>query len=321
MPRRVLVGYSGGADSLGLLTLLSSLAPAAGFRVSAMHVDHGVRSQSGADAELAANVCRVLGVDLVLKRIHPDSIAGHAGVGREEALRRERYRCFAAALAETGADVVALAHHQRDQAETVVLHLLRGAGLNGASGMRSLSEVAVPWWEDPEPVQMIRVWRPLLAVPLDNLRSYALGTGLPIADDASNLDESFRRNAIRHTALPVLEQIAPGATANLARFASLAAVDADALDAEADAAMATVLSGDEIVRNSLLALPLAIRSRVLRRWVSQHAPAGLEISLERVESVLAVAASPGGTRLVEIGRGLSVEVSRDRLRVVAQPLT
>ncbi len=322
-PDCVLVGYSGGADSLALLSLLVELAPSAGFRVVAVHVDHGVRSQAGADAEVAREVCRSLGVDLVVKRLRPDSISRHSGVGREEAMRRERYLCFASCCLERDAGVVVLAHHQHDQAETVLLHLLRGAGLHGVSGMRAVADVTVPWWKDANDglSTAMRVWRPLLAVSKDDLHAHAAGTGLPIAVDDSNTDESFRRNAIRHTALPLLEEISPGATACLARFAALAAIDGDELDAQAEQALAVVDDGVGLDRAKLSVVPGALQTRVLRRWIALGGPVDLEISQERIEAVLAVMATPGGRRVVEIGCGTSVEVSRDRLRMFVRTAT
>lgn len=321
LPAHILVGYSGGVDSLALLLLLSSLMRSADFRVTAVHVDHGVRASSSSDADVATRVCDDLGIPFILKRVSPALLGSHEGVGPEEALRRERYRAFSEAMVESSAGLVALAHHQRDQAETVLLHLLRGAGLRGASGMRPVSHVRVPWWEDSVPVAALTIWRPLLGVAPGMLDELVGSSGMPVAVDDSNRDESYRRNAIRHTVLPVLEHAAPGATANLARFASLCAIDDDELDAQAARALDEIRQGDGLDRPALLELPEAIRDRVVRRWILELAPVGLEVSRERIEALIAVASTPGGIRRVDIGRGASVIVTREHLQFVVHPLT
>jgi len=238
----------------------------------------------------------------------------HAGVGLEEAMRRERYAALAWVARERHA-VVAVAHHRRDQAETVLLHLMRGSGLVGVAGMREVSHLAVPWWEAVAGGE-VTVWRPLLVVPGDEVRTVAHGTGLAVVEDPSNRDEGLRRNAIRHRVLPVLESVSPGVEQTLARFAELAAIDADELDWQAAEAFAIVRSGDDLTRDAVLGLRPAIGNRVLRMWLLSGLPLGLEVPANRVEALVTVAERPGPVRLVQIAGGWSVEVSRERLRWV-----
>ena len=317
-PSRVLVGYSGGADSLALLSLLTNLAKHQGFEVRAVHVDHRARQGSALDAATAKSVAADLGVGLDVRAVLEVALAEHAGVGREEALRRERYRIFAKVTSAWGADLVALAHHQRDQAESVLLHLLRGAGVRGASGMRPLTEFEVPWWDAGEAdvaARTLKVWRPLLGESVGELEEYARSLGVPILVDESNEDESYRRNAIRHSVLPLLEQVAPGATINLARFAELAGEDSGFLDGLARRHVENSGNSRAIDRGWLMELPLAIRRRVVQFWIEEQAPTGFEVSLNRIDEVLRVAAVKGRPRTVEIGGGVTVEVSRNALSI------
>lgn len=315
-PGRVLVGFSGGADSLTLLDLLVRLGRHEGFEVGAIHVDHGVRGESSADATAAHAVAGALGVELDVQVVPVESLARHTGVGREEAMRRERYRAFSDVASSVCADVVALAHHQRDQAETVLLHLLRGSGIRGASGMRQVTTVTVPWWEDQEADdsgETLRVWRPLLDESVDDVRFHAESLGVPIIDDVTNADVSYRRNAIRHEVLPLLERIAPGATANLARFAMLVAMDSDELDRQTESAFMDAGEPGDLDRQWLLELPVSLQGRVVQLWIRRNAPAGLEVSLNRIEEVLRVTSVVERTRVVEIGRGVSVRIERNTL--------
>jgi tRNA(Ile)-lysidine synthase len=311
----VIVGYSGGADSLALMHALSSLGRTGSLSLLAIHVDHGARPESEADAALASGVCERCGVTLLVHRVGEGDLEGHGGVGREEAFRRERYAAFAQMVAEHPGSVVALAHHEQDQAETVLLHLLRGAGIRGASGMRRVHHLSVPWWDAEEPAREVTVWRPFLGESRETVRSYALSLGLPVADDASNADPAFRRNAIRHEVLPVLERVSPGSTGNLARFAALASDDSDYLDRLAEEALGRVASGSGLDRAAVLMLPVPLQRRVVQAWLVSHGPAGLEVPRHRLEEVLQVASRPGADRRVEIGSGLSVLVRRDTLEV------
>lgn len=316
-PVPIVCGFSGGGDSLALLAGLASLRRLRLVAVRAVHVDHGMRPESASEARQAVEVARSLGVECDVCTIRGAAVERHRGVGIEEALRRERYRAFADAAERSGAYVVALGHHQRDQAETVLLHLFRGAGIRGASGMRVLAELEVPWWEDDRGGrrQAMRVWRPFLEESAESVRSFAESLALPIVEDESNADVTFRRNAIRHQVLPVLESIFPGAVANLARFADLAGEDSDELDRQGTMALHDAGDPDLLLVEVLDALPLALRRRVLLHWCRGRAR-GVEIASNRIDEILRVSAVKERSRRVEIGSGWSVLVTRDGLRLL-----
>jgi tRNA(Ile)-lysidine synthase len=313
-PTSVVLGYSGGADSLALLGLLRELVRLEPVSLLALHVDHAMRPESAVEAELVRQNAESLGVPIIVERLAEHVLDRHVGVGLEEAMRRERYAALARVARERHA-VIAAAHHERDQAETLLLHMMRGAGLAGVAGMREVSRLVVPWWEAGAGAE-VTIWRPLLAVPSDEVRAVARGTGLPVVEDPSNRDEGLRRNVIRHRVLPVLESVSPGVEQTLARFAGLAAIDADELEWQAAEALVIVRRGDDLARGAVLALRPAIRNRVLRGWLVAGLPVGCEVSANRIEALVLVAERPGPVRLVEMARGWSVEVSRERLRLV-----
>ncbi|MDP9363337.1 MAG: tRNA lysidine(34) synthetase TilS, partial [Chloroflexota bacterium] len=254
----VVVGFSGGADSLALAAALGRVCPRLGLVVRLAHVDHALRDISLQEQEQARGLAAALGLPFAGLRVAGDPQAIHPGVGLEEAARRERYRLLTSAVkggkvawdvaakdaspsirpsgldldADAAPALLALAHHEADQAETVLLHLLRGAGLAGAAGMAERAEQTVPWWEDSSAAPIrLTLWRPLLAEPRTVVRAYAAGLGLAWVEDPSNEDCSLRRNALRREALPILERISPGATAALARYGRTAADDDAALEA------------------------------------------------------------------------------------------
>lgn len=308
----ILAGFSGGADSLALLVALRELDRLGLLCVTALHVDHGIRETSSSEARTVAEIAASLDVQCEIWTIDPTALARHQGVGPEEALRRERYRAFAETAARLGTDIVATGHHQRDQAETVLLHLLRGAGLHGVSAMRPLSELTIPWWDEPGQRQTIRLWRPLLDEPVDALRALAESQHLPIIEDPSNHESVYRRNAIRNEVLPVLEAVMPGAVANIAGFARLAAEDDDALDALATALVDGVPDKAALSLALVTQQPVALQRRVLRTWILARIPQ-LELSSQRVEALRRACLRGEGGKRIQLGAGWTGVIQRGTL--------
>lgn len=314
LPLRLVLGFSGGGDSVALLGVMAVLQRAGVVAVRAVHVDHGVRATSGVEAASMAGVGAALGVEVVVRQISPDRLAAHVGVGREEAMRRERYLILADEATRWGTDLVAVAHHRQDQAETVLLHVLRGAGLRGAGGMRPLSTLQVPWWDVGEG-QPLRIWRPLLGEPVQGVRAYAESLGVPIVDDPSNDDRTYKRNMIRHELLPMVERVSPGADATLARFAEAVAEEDALLESLAGDVLSQLADGAVLERAVVLAAPEGLRRRVVWRWLQQRLPPGSDLSLERVDAVRRALEVRGGVREVQVADGISVMVTRDAAQV------
>lgn len=308
-PRPLAVGFSGGTDSLALLAALQRIAQRGhGPAVIAVHVDHGLRAESGRDADAAHALAERLGCRWLRADVTHDAIAGHEGVGVEEAARRERYRALAEVAIAANARAVVLAHHREDQAESVLLHLLRGAGGSGASGMAEWSARPIPWWQGEVHGPEMHIWRPLLHEPRVELERFITALGLEPIEDASNLSRAHTRNAIRLDVLPVLEHIVPGASAALARYADLAAADDAALDTMAATALAGSLDHARNLRwAGLSAAPLAVRRRAVKLWLLEAAPSA-EPGMDRVEAVLAALERNRGGATVEIGNGESVVI-------------
>lgn len=298
----LVVGFSGGADSLALAAALARVREP-GRRVVLAHVDHGLRPDSADHAAGAERLAATL--ELPFHRVamekRPDEI--HPGLGVEEAARRERYRLLAGVAGDERAGTLVLAHHRDDQAETVLLHLLRGAGTTGIAGMAELSIRRIPWWDEPgQPSESLTVWRPMLAEPRAELAAYVAARGLAPMHDPTNDDRAYRRNLVRHELLPVLERAWPGAAAALVRHGALAAEDDALLSRIAAAALAGARQGAGLECGRVAAEELAIRRRLVRAWVASEAP-GLEVSAERTEALLRLFEPGRGGRRIDIGQG------------------
>ncbi len=202
---RLCVGLSGGLDSVVLLHALCSVrdSDAHAFALAALHVHHGLSADADAWAQFCAALCQAWQVPFELRRVE---VPRKSGEGLEGAARRLRYAEFAA----SGADWIALAQHRGDQAETVLLNLLRGAGVAGAAAMPE---------QRPGVAGGPGRWRPLLGEPRAVLLAHARAHGLSWIEDESNADTRLRRNCLRHEVFPRLAERFPGGEAALARAA------------------------------------------------------------------------------------------------------
>ena len=279
--RRLRVAYSGGMDSHVLLHLLARTAPEAPWELDAIHVNHNLAPQSRAWAAHCREVCHSLGVRI---RILDIDAAAPRGASPESWARAQRYQALEA-LMEAG-DVLATAHHQEDQVETLLLRLLRGAGVKGLAAMAPL-----------RPLGQGRHARPLLDCPQGALSAYAQAHELDWVQDPSNAERRFDRNFLRHEVLPVLRQRWPGLARPAARSARLHAEAQDLLDelARADAATCAAPEAGVLLLAPLRQLSPPRRKNLLRReFEALGLPLPGEKQLARLNDDLVERPGPGG---------------------------
>lgn len=252
--RPVLVGFSGGLDSTVLLHLLAMDAATRRTGLRAIHIHHGLQAAADAWASHCQRTCAALDVPLAVVRVAVDR---SSGLGPEGAARSARYAAFSEALCDGG--ILALAHHQDDQAETFLLRALRGSGSDGLAAMQACRSFAHGW-----------LWRPLLGIARDDLRAHAMQHQLAWIEDPGNAATDADRNFLRNAVLPLLRQRWPHAPAALARSAALCAQSTDLLQQDDGIALASLQLDAHTLRiEPLLALPVARRARVLRRWIER----------------------------------------------------
>ncbi|HXG42106.1 MAG TPA: tRNA lysidine(34) synthetase TilS [Dehalococcoidia bacterium] len=308
---RVLVALSGGPDSTALLVLLHSLRDEMGLELVAAHFDHGLRphAETAADLEYCQDLARALGLPLLTGRGDTASHARERGLSLEEAARELRYRFLAQQAAQAGAGVVATGHTASDQAETVLLHLLRGSGLDGLAGMRPRA----PWPYGPGP----QLARPLLCLWREDTERCCRALGIVPRRDPTNLEPGPLRNRIRLRLLPLLRELNPRIEEALVRLASLAAQAVDFLEGEASRHWQEVAWAEahqvRLDRRRLLATPPAIASRLLRRAYAHLAGPGREPEAVQVEQGLRVAARGRGQ--VSLPQGIVLEATAREVRL------
>lgn len=205
----VLVGLSGGADSVCLLHFLHYLASTQHFALAAVHVNHGLRAQAQADQDFCAQLCQDLDIEFFAEKVDARGVAEKYDLSPEHGARKARYEAFARVAQKWGATKLALGHHLDDQAETFLLSLLRG---NKASALAGIP-LRRPLTENTEIV------RPLLCITRAETEEYLAQNNLTHVTDETNFEEVYRRNWVRHTLLPLLESKQPQIRQHLAQMA------------------------------------------------------------------------------------------------------
>src|SRR5258706_3918168 len=262
------LGLSGGVDSVALLSVLLELAPALKVSLRGVHVNHGISPNAARWAEFCTGLCARSGIALQLE---PVDIGPYRNIGLEGAARRASLEVFA----RVDADFIVLAQHRDDQAETLLLRLLRGAGVRGLAAMSPLKSLAGA---------RSRLLRPLLGVSRAEIENYARLRGLEWVEDESNADTIRRRNFLRHHVFPLLEanSQAPGAT--IARAAPRVAEPRELLDEMARSDLERCSGPEGVDARDLLQLGDARAKNLLRYWCET---CGIEpLSAARISELL-----------------------------------
>lgn len=301
------VAFSGGRDSLALLHVTARSAASLGLRVVALHVHHGLMPDADAWVRRARRLCnrwrsRGLPVTLMWRRVEDQPSKGQS---IEAWARGVRYAALADMAHCCGATLVLLAHHRRDQAETVLLQALRGAGAKGLAAMpKSIRRHGLTWC------------RPWIDQPREHIEAYVRGHRLRATEDPSNADPRFARNRLRLQVWPALTDSFPHAEAALASTASMAAEAAQALAELAEIDWQACRSGDGLCTQAWSALSTSRRANLLRAWLRHTTGRGAgQALIQRLMSEI-----PGRVHARwPCFDGLEIRLYRGRLELVAVP--
>ena len=211
------VGVSGGIDSMCLLHFLNSNKEALDIDVVAIHINHGIREESDDEARFVVQKCKEMGVRVYKFTIDSPKISKEKKISLETAAREGRYGVFEALVKKDIVDKVALAHHQSDQAETILMHIFRGCGVSGARGM--------------DPIRDKIYIRPMLPVSKEDIADYANMNNIEYVEDASNKDTSYTRNYLRNVVMKDILKKWPNAIEAITNFANAVSEDDDFIKA------------------------------------------------------------------------------------------
>ncbi len=267
---RVLVAVSGGADSVCLLHLLIRMAEEKNFKLHVAHLNHGLRVQAGEDASFVQRLCAAWGVPCTVRQENVAAYANIHGISEELAGRRLRYAFFCHLKEQLGFDKIATAHHQNDNAETILMHFLRGGGIGGLSGIS---------------YERDHIIRPLLDVSRAEVEQYCADNQLTYVTDETNFEAVYTRNKIRLELIPrIQKEYNPNFIETIVRNGRALAQDALYLNECADAAYLQIVVDGKAEAGRLLAQPEALQRRIIMRMMQEARVE--DISSVFVESVL-----------------------------------
>ena len=288
----VLVGVSGGPDSVALLHLLREIGSPLGLRLEVAHVDHGIRGPEGRDdAEFVRRMAAGLSLRFHLARLDLAGPGSGRGAGNLEARgRAERYRFLAEVAAKRGIGKVAVGHNRDDQVETMFMWLLRGCGPEGLRGMPAVRPLA----GDAAGAGDVLLIRPLLEVAREEILAFLESRGLDYREDRTNRDTGYLRNWIRRTLLPGLrERTGGGLERRLVRLGGMLRSDHALLERQVAGAYPRVIRGGALDRAAFLGLEPELRPRMVRHWLMHGLGTLRRIGFAHVDAVLKAI---GGTR-------------------------
>jgi tRNA(Ile)-lysidine synthase len=329
----VVVGVSGGPDSLVLLHVLHRLGR---WRLHVATLDHGMRGAAGAaDAEFVRLTAAAWGLPVTACRADVPALVRAGKLNPEEAARQARYVFLQRVAQHVGAAKIAVGHHQDDQAETVLMHLIRGSGLDGLRGMLPSAPlerlpqdmpvafdpplVGAPAAPDSWPV----VVRPLLDVSRAEIDAYAAEHDLKPRHDATNEDRTYFRNRLRHDVIPLLAELNPNIRATLARTADILREDAALVHRAGESALSEVIrevhaGAISLDRAAWAGLSAAEKRYVIRAAAVRLRPDLRDIGFEHVENALAVAESGKTGAAATLPGGLILRVDYETLVMAAR---
>ncbi len=308
MEKSLLIGFSGGPDSLCLLYLLLE----SGARVHAAHLDHGLRDSSTGEAAQAQQLCQRLGVPCAVQR---KDVAGYAAahhISIEESARILRYRFLFDEAERNHDQAVLVGHNADDQVETILMHMMRGSGSSGLVGIRRIL-LPNPWSD------VIPLVRPLLNISRVDITQFLHERHLQPVIDASNTDTLYFRNRIRQELLPILETYNPQIRRRLTHMASVIAAEDDYLSMEVntDWCKAVLEEGEKYLvfgRSFTASLHPALLRRILRRAISRMDSTLRDIDYNVIDRAAEFCSQPSRMNRVDLLAGIELfSYSKDRL--------
>lgn len=308
----IVVAVSGGPDSLCLLHLLGRIATERRLRLHVAHLDHRLRPDSAADAAFVVQIAAEWQIPVSVEQADVGMIARERRAGIEETARAIRSRFLLETALEIGADAIALGHTADDQAETVVLRLLRGAGPSGLAAMRPKRPADEYSGVSPQ----VMLIRPLLETSRAEVETYCTEQQLTPRYDSSNESPIFTRNRVRGYIIPLLKTYNPAIVATLGRTARICAEEDELLSELAEQVWASIAQTDAnsvtFDRQRWQQLHRAIQRRLIRK-AAQTLDTAAELEAKHIDAILAAIAD--NRRRVQLPRGLWFVIGRTQLKL------
>lgn len=301
---KILIGLSGGADSVCLTHILYSLKDELGIEIMTAHLNHMIRgSEADNDASFAAEYSKSLGIKCITAAVNIPAMAKQKGISEETAGRCARYEFFYKTLEEYEFNKIATAHNLNDSAETIAMNFMRGSALSGLCGI---------------PCKRGNIIRPLLDVSRTEIEVYCEKNGLKYVTDSTNSEDNYTRNKIRHTFIPMIEsEFNPDFISTVTRNAGIIKAEEDYISAVANEKYCDIVHNNSVDVNLLLECHTAIARRIVRRMIGECIGTN-DISSEFVDKILILAGKNNSGAYINLPAGAEARIEYGRL-IIAIP--
>lgn len=302
---KIVVGVSGGPDSLTLLTLLNKYKSKFNYEIIVAHVNHLIRKDSTDDEQFVENYCKKNGIKFYCKRVNVQEIAKQQKKGEEEVGRNERYKFFDEICEKENANKIAIAHNMNDNAETMLLNLIRGTGLNGLEGI--------------QPSQYNnRFIRPLINCNRNEIEDFCKENNLEPRIDSTNKENIYKRNIIRNKLIPFLKELNPNIIETLSRTSVIIAENNEFIQKEAQKNFnkITELKSNlvEIDLKDFNKMPIAMRKAIIQLSIDKLNGNIRNISKKNIDDIIKLAENNIGNKYI-IYKNLKAEVKKGKLKI------
>ena len=302
---KIVVGVSGGPDSLTLLTLLNKYKSKFNYEIIVAHVNHLIRKDSTDDEQFVENYCKKNGIKFYYKRVNVQEIAKQQKKGEEEVGRNERYKFFDEICEKENANKIAIAHNMNDNAETMLLNLIRGTGLNGLEGI--------------QPSQYNnRFIRPLINCNRNEIEDFCKENNLEPRIDSTNKENIYKRNIIRNKLIPFLKELNPNIIETLSRTSVIIAENNEFIQKEAQKNFNKIaeLKSNlvEIDIKEFNKMPIAMRKAIIQLSIDKLNGNIRNISKKNIDDIIKLAENNIGNKYI-IYKNIKSEVKKVKLKI------
>lgn len=302
---KIVVGVSGGPDSLTLLTLLNKYKSKFNYEIIVAHVNHLIRKDSTDDEQFVENYCKKNGIKFYCKRVNVQEIAKQQKKGEEEVGRNERYKFFDEICEKENANKIAIAHNMNDNAETMLLNLIRGTGLNGLEGI--------------QPSQYNnRFIRPLINCNRNEIEDFCKENNLEPRIDSTNKENIYKRNIIRNKLIPFLKELNPNIIETLSRTSVIIAENNEFIQKEAQKNFNKIaeLKSNlvEIDLKDFNKMPIAMRKAIIQLSIDKLNGNIRNISKKNIDDIIKLAENNIGNKYI-IYKNIKAEVKKGKLKI------
>lgn len=295
---KVVLGVSGGPDSLFMLYILNKLKEQLKFNIIVAHVNHMIRAEANAEEEFVKKFCQKIDIEFYSKRIDVEKYANNNKIGTEEAGRKVRYDFFEEILEKTSSNKIAIAHNKNDKVETIIMHLLRGSGISGLQGI--------------EPIKNNKIIRPIIQIERSEIENYCEQNQLEPRIDKSNFENKYTRNKIRNVVIPYIkEEFNPNIIETVTRLSEIITEENQYLEKQTEEAYQQILieEKENQIRLKLKEfnnLERVIKNRIILYTITRLRGTCIGIEKIHIEDIIKLCQNNIGNKYLTPNKGLKI---------------